>query len=852
MLRTSSHQSGRVVASYLFSSTFLPTFQFSLVQVESRNKNLREWKRTTATALRSSRGLMQERTDNSFSERTQSRVEDHTTRGGETRITLLQQSKTFGRKGATAVVELPRASRGRQDEQPQGASTTELPLAKTTEADTTLTTRDEVEGEVDQRAFLQEVEASRAATASSAAVTIELKEADSLESACNRLKDVNPGNQYSSAKKNRLYLFSLEQQPQASGTTINDIKCNDGSDYVFYWNPCLALDRADYLSTVGRWVFYLQSGGDAPTRSSYDGRSEGLKSSKGESFKMDVDADRLLGSTNTELVFHDFNKVYFPYCSSDKWAGNSDVGYYNTDAATGDGVFFHGYRIIKQVTTAIRNAVVRQEVVDQQKAQNDLALPGASFTLAQRPFEIVLAGSSAGAAGTGLQACTVFHVFNELNLQFLAQKKDATARGGFETEAEVDRILHEVPFQKFGILQDSAWYVRGPPSAAFATPGYLKNDARATRVLAANTPLEMDDENYGDTTTYAPNGLEQDYMVGAPVWNAKIESGCDHENVRGTSTTATGGAPASWTCFFPRKNALFFLPNSRNEVCNTDNLANVKVRHFVAMHGYDTYLMGKDGVSKNLRGEVGHAKQRGKQYLDELRELTALVPLSSAPSFFVSASVGHVLLGTWNKEILSAKVKWTRLNDVLRKWWENDQSPTQYANGCIWHETAQCLRYKSGFVYGDNPTVGENRQWPNSGGWDEGQDAWEALLEAAQDSGRLLERDLLLTREQMRKGPFFLASTGDGGNGSTRTSGPASSSSTTTTASAAGDNHNPPPSSTTRAPITWIDNSGSTRKPGVVIEDIERGPGGGGQGSGGLVHASNAPTSEIGSLEGCC
>eukprot|EP00392_Amoebophrya_sp_AT5.2_P008183 g8202.t1 len=254
-----------------------------------------------------------------------------------------------------------------------------------------------VEGERKRTAFLSVIKDAVAA-----------EDTDNLQDACKRLKahpQFQPGQQH----------YGFELPPKLKETA----KCNDGSHYKFYWNPCRAAEAISgkknrNVSDPAKWLFYLRSGGDAPTPEMYRKRPKVFKT-RSTQFVLKLRAhpglgwnkDRSDATDRTQkdfLAFQDFQKVILPYCSSDKWSGNADEADWTVNRKSGGSVDknvrFHGSRIVKAVATYVRDTVKRTTLLDKAESHGGIT-------------EAILSGSSAGGAGTALNACAVFKVCGE-------------------------------------------------------------------------------------------------------------------------------------------------------------------------------------------------------------------------------------------------------------------------------------------------------------------------------------------------------------------------------------------------------------------------------------------------------
>eukprot|EP00392_Amoebophrya_sp_AT5.2_P005038 g5047.t1 len=578
------------------------------------------------------------------------------------------------------------------------------------------------------------------------------EDSDSLEDACARLKahpKFRPNKHH--------YGFSL---PPSLRKTAS---CNDGKYYKFFWNPCRALEAVSFtsgrgavnkvVSDPGKWLFYLYSGGDAPTPEMYAKRKPGLKTRPKE-FIRDKKIGHGLGwnkdradarSGGDVLAFQEFQKVLLPYCSSDKWIGDADEADWRVNRKSGGhvdkNVRFHGSRIVKAVATYVEDAVARTKGLGPTSG-------GAGIS------EAVLSGSSAGGAGAHLNACAVFHVMQ-------GQKTPTASRGGIvyaldgnfkynrdwkqQLDIKQERWKRK-PLKKFGILIDSAWYVRGP-----STDKLWRYHNEYNFVGGERNP---EGQRW--------NGLEMDYQVGFGVWKPNIADGCGR-----ASGWLVGeyNATEGWKCFFPHTHARHFLRDANNRVCGEELLPEdpVRIRPFFAAHGYDSYLKGRGDGGGSSHQHLGHLRGRGKQYLQELLDVIGRTPASDSFGFFVSASVGHVLMDVGkHNAVMRAKVHGTLLNEVLKRWWSyewknessfrsassNGRNSTsnlaevwkakgQYANSCIWGETDKCVALAGGKLKGSNPTFGAHN---GRGGFNDGTEQWLAALQEANEKAEAVQK----------------------------------------------------------------------------------------------------------------
>ncbi|CAD7944247.1 unnamed protein product [Amoebophrya sp. A120] len=254
----------------------------------------------------------------------------------------------------------------------------------------------------------------------------------------------------------------------------------------------------------------------------------------------------------------------------------------------------------------------------------------------------------------------------------------------------------------------------------------------------------------------------------------------------------------------------------------------VKVRHFVLNHGYDDKIWTNDvGMEYALQPmtstELNPRKQRGWQILDEMKTLTASVPLSSAPSFFVSASSGMLFLSAYGGTVLwDGEVMDKSLDQVVRNWWETDGAPTQYADSCLWFQNDEncvdCLMLADTHssqmrLYGANPTLGENRGLPEQEPRCQEEKWKNEVLAPAIDASEQKEKKLQKAQKRMRE--QFTSTTTTTTTTSTTTV--TTTKTTTSTTTTLGINLGGASTATTkpkRPPVIWIPNSGVSKEQG--------------------------------------
>jgi hypothetical protein len=114
--------------------------------------------------------------------------------------------------------------------------------------------------------------------------------------------------------------------------------CNDSSPAVYYSRPGGGED-------VDKWLVFLGGGGgcedEASCRAQWQSEPERMSSDR---YKATRTADGIL-STKAKVNpdFYNFNHVYVPLCSSDGWAGDSEVTYGDLNLQ------FRGKRIIEAI-----------------------------------------------------------------------------------------------------------------------------------------------------------------------------------------------------------------------------------------------------------------------------------------------------------------------------------------------------------------------------------------------------------------------------------------------------------------------------------------------------------------------
>eukprot|EP00316_Scyphosphaera_apsteinii_P016208 CAMPEP_0119326424 /NCGR_PEP_ID=MMETSP1333-20130426/68363_1 /TAXON_ID=418940 /ORGANISM="Scyphosphaera apsteinii, Strain RCC1455" /LENGTH=388 /DNA_ID=CAMNT_0007334731 /DNA_START=27 /DNA_END=1194 /DNA_ORIENTATION=- len=148
-------------------------------------------------------------------------------------------------------------------------------------------------------------------------------------------------------------------------------RCLDGSAGGFYFAPATTAENRSKL------VIFVQGGGECRTKEECDGWSGGMgSSSKGWPLSLAIEEDELSHSSQLNPDFHDWQKLFLPYCSADMHSGTR-----KTRSAALGGWYFAGHSLI---AGSLKALAMLPDFVE--------------------PRLVLLSGSSAGGIGALLHA----------------------------------------------------------------------------------------------------------------------------------------------------------------------------------------------------------------------------------------------------------------------------------------------------------------------------------------------------------------------------------------------------------------------------------------------------------------
>jgi len=190
--------------------------------------------------------------------------------------------------------------------------------------------------------------------------------------------------------------------------------CNDGSPASFYVAP--AASRSNHWVVALQGGFACRSYDECLQRwcEQFDPSDPTQPFMTGEGLPDSIDGTGIMSKSSFN-DFHDYNRVYVPYCSSDAWFGDAEVTW--SDGGTDMVLEYRGQAIVQAVAETLAQG--EWESVDGVTPSEDLA----------DAEEILLAGTSAGGGGVAVQADRFFETI------------DATVHHQAQTHALVDAVF---------------------------------------------------------------------------------------------------------------------------------------------------------------------------------------------------------------------------------------------------------------------------------------------------------------------------------------------------------------------------------------------------------------------------
>eukprot|EP00937_MAST-01D_sp_MAST-1D-sp2_P000899 g899.t1 len=253
--------------------------------------------------------------------------------------------------------------------------------------------------------------------------------------------------------------------------------CSDGTPAGFYFEPSASGD-------VSKWVLELEGGGICESNADCVSRQQSdLGSSKNWGPSI-TNGGQLSPNATVNPDFHDFNRVFLPYCSGDIWSGTQLTSIDPWNAGEGAATFvFAGHTIVQAAVAKLQDYVGGPGVVK----------------------ELLLEGCSAGGIGTFANADWVA-------AQFPGAKVRANPQAGYFGLA-IERYAHFVanttdpdPHH----YQDNGWMANISMYRPPAVERCLADDPAATQLACGEPPRYYP---YITTPTFVSENTADSYQV---------------------------------------------------------------------------------------------------------------------------------------------------------------------------------------------------------------------------------------------------------------------------------------------------------------------------------------------------